>query len=318
MDGPEQMKNDAQERLIYRYLLGDLPESEQEALEERCFTDSETFEQIWESENRLVDNYVRGRLPSADRARFEEHYLASPVHRRRVATARNLLAVADESAHAHNAPEIRPSFLQRLTGWSRLSPAWQFAMAAGMLLLMAGGLWLLAERMRLRGELSSLQTESVARQDRERELARQIAVEQSERNQLSAELERLRKQQTEPRPAQSPAPSSILTIFSFVLAPISVRGSAGQPLEVSPNADQVELQLKIRPGDWQNIQASIEPVGGQPFWSQRRLKQRAGKVIVNLPAGKLPFNDYMLRLTGANRTGEIQEIERYSFRVIRD
>jgi len=315
------MKNDAQENLIHRYLLGDLPESEQAALEERYFADSETFEQIWESENRLVDNYVRGRLMSVDRARFEERYLASPVHRRRVATARNLLAVADESAQAHNAPEIRPSFPQRLTEWARLSPSWQFALAAGMLLLTAGGLWLLVERTRLRGELLSLQTENVARQNRERELARQIAVEQSERGQLSAELERLRNRRTEPHPGQSPAPSSVLTIFSFALSPIGVRGSAGQTLEVAPNADQVQLQLKIQsgdwPGDWQSFGAGIQTAERQPVWSQRRLKPRAGKVIVNIPARKLPFNDYILTLTGANHAGETQEIDQYSFRVIR-
>ena len=66
----------------------------------RCapFTDSETFERMWEPENRLVDDFVRGELAPADRARFETHYLASPVHRQRVATARNLLAAAEESA----------------------------------------------------------------------------------------------------------------------------------------------------------------------------------------------------------------------------
>jgi len=312
------MKNDAQENLIHRYLLGDLPESEQAALEERYFADSEIFERIWESENRLVDNYVRGRLSPADRARFEEHYLASPIHRQRVATARNLLAAADEYAHAHNAPEVRPSFLQRLTAWSRLSPGWQLTMAAGMLSLMAGGLWLLVERTQLRGALRSLQTENVARQNRERELARQIAVEQSGRDQLSAELERLRKQQTEARPVQNPAPPSVLTIFSFALSPIGVRGSAGQIIEVTPNTDQVQLQLKIAPGDWQSFEASIQTAERQSVWSQRGLKPRAGKVIVNVPARKLPFNDYILTLTGANRAGEAREIDQYSFRVIRE
>ncbi|MGH9937210.1 MAG: hypothetical protein ACREAM_13270 [Blastocatellia bacterium] len=312
------MKNDARENLIHRYLLGDLPESEQSALEERYFADSETFEQIWESENRLVDNYVRGRLSAADRAGFEERYLASPVHRQRVAVARNLFAVADESAQSHKAPEIRPSFLQRLTEWARLSPAWQFAMAAGALLLMAGGAWLMVERTRLGGELRSLQTENVARQNRERELAHQITAERSERGQLSAELERLRKQRAEMRPVQSPAPPAVLTIFSFALSPIGVRGSAGQTLDVAPNADQVQLQLKIQSGDWQSFEASIQTAERQPVWSQRRLKPRAGKVVVNVPAGKLPFNDYILTLTGANRAGETQEIDRYSFRVIRE
>jgi len=312
------MKNDTQENLIYRYLLGELPEPEQAALEERCFIDNETFERICESENRLVDQYVRGRLSSADRARFEAHYLASPVHRQRVATARNLLAAADEFAPARNTPEIRPSFWQRLTEWSRLSPAWQLALAAGMLLLMAIGVWLLVERTRLRNELANLQTENSARQNREQELARQIASGQSERERLSAELEQLRKQPTPARPSQSPAPPSVLTIFSFALSPISVRGSAAQPLAVGPDADQVQLQLTAPPGDWKSYQVIIQTAERQPVWSQRRLNPRAGKVIVNVPAGKLPFNDYILTLSATDRAGETQEINQYSFRVIRE
>ncbi len=313
------MRNDTQENLIDRYLLGDLPESEQAALEERYFADSETFERICESENRLVDQYVRGRLNSADRARFEAHYLASPVHRQRVATARSLIAAADEFAQSHSAPEIRPSFWQRLIEWRQLAPAWQLALVAGMLLLMAGGAWLLVERTRMRSELANLQTENAARQNREQDFARQIASGQSERDQLSAELEQLRREQTQARPIQSPAPQSVLKVFSFVLSPLgTVRGSAGQSLEVSPDADQVQLQLKVGPGDWQSFQASIRPVGGQPAWSQPQLKPRTGKVIVNVPAGKLPFNDYILTLSATNRAGETQEINQYSFRVIRE
>ena len=300
-----------------RYLLGDLPETEEEAVERQYFADPEKFEEVWAAENDLVDRYVRGRLSRGEREMFERNYLQSPRRRERVAIARKLLAAADESARAHNEPETRTSFLKRLTDWLRPSPAWQFAMVAGMLLLMAGGIWLLVERARLRGELRDLQTDNVARQNRERELARRIEVEQSERDQLSAELERLRKQQTEANPVQSPAPSA-LTIFSFALSPIGVRGGEGQLLELPLNADQAQLQLKLQSGDWQSLQVGVKTVDGQTVWSQRQIKSRAGKVIVNIPAGKLPFNDYILTLTGANSAGETQVINRYSFRVIRE
>jgi hypothetical protein len=78
------------------------------------------------------------------------------------------------------------------------------------------------------------------------------------------------------------------------------------------------LQLTLPPGDWQSFQVSIRPVRGQTFWSQQRLKPRAGKVIVNVPAAKLPFDDYILTLSGVDRAGKTEEITQYSFRVIRD
>ncbi|MGH9839603.1 MAG: hypothetical protein ACREEM_12550 [Blastocatellia bacterium] len=311
------MTNDAQNNFIVRYLLGDLPESDRLALEERYFADSETFDRMWENENRLVDHYVRGRLAPADRERFERHYLASPVHRQRVATARNLLAAADESIRAHSAPVVRPSLLQRLTNWSRLSPAWQFAMAAGMLLLAVGGGWLLRERAQLRDELAAIQAENAARQARERELANQISAQTSERDQLAAELERLRKQQLEPRPSPS-IESQPRTIFSFALLPVAVRGGNGQQITVPRDADQVQFRLPVEEGDVRTFQASIRTLERNPVWTQQQLKLIAGRVVVNVPAGKLPFGDYILDLSAVDRAGNTRELKSYSFRVIRE
>ena len=69
-----------------RYLLGDLPETEQTAVEQEYFADQEKFEEVWAAENDLVDRYVRGRLSRAERELFERNYLQSPKHRERVAT----------------------------------------------------------------------------------------------------------------------------------------------------------------------------------------------------------------------------------------
>ena len=295
---------------MIRYLLGDLPESEGNALEERCFSDNETFDRMWENEIRLVDDYVRGKLGPHDRALFEGHYLASPVHRRRVATARNLLADAGLFADAGNAAEAH-AVLQRLTKWLSLSPAWQFAVTVTMLLLMAGAIWLLAEQSRLRGELANIQSENAAQQNRERELARLIEAGQSERNQLAADLDRLRKEQTENSSRQA------LKVFSFAISPIGVRGSAGETLVVPPGADQVQLQLTLPTGDWKELQAEIKTADGKPVWRQRQLKPRGGHVIVTVSAKKLPFDDYILTLSEISHADEPDLINRYSFRIVR-
>ncbi|MFN0085602.1 MAG: hypothetical protein ACKVX9_09460 [Blastocatellia bacterium] len=307
------MKNDIQENLIHRYLLGDLPEADQAALEERWYSDDESFEQVWESENRLVDRYVRGRLSSAERARFEAHYLASPVHQRRVAAARLLLAEADALA-----PAPEPSFFARVNAWFRLSPSLQFAMAAGMLLLAAGAVWLLADRARLRGELAAIQRENAARDARERELARMIAAGHGERDQLTRELDRLRRERAEAQPAATSTPPAALTVFSFMLSPTSVRGTTGQPLTVPANADQVQLQLQVEPGEWKRFQATLQTAERAPVWRRRDLSSRGGRLVLALPAARLPHNDYVLILSGVDAAGRVEEINRYSFRVIRE
>ncbi|MDX2029219.1 MAG: hypothetical protein SF339_01020 [Blastocatellia bacterium] len=296
------MKNELQENLIHRYLLGDLPEAEREALEAQWFSDSDAFERVWESENRLVDGYVRGRLSADERARFESHYLASPVHRRRVEAARQLLAAADAQA-----PEREMSFLGRIAAWFRLSPIPQYALAAGVLLAAGAIFWLLRERGRMRSE---------------HEL--RIAAERIERERVEAELDRLKRErpptQPQPQPTTPAAPTATAprTVFSFLLSPTSVRGGAGQPLTLPAGTDLVQLRLRVDPGEWVRFEAAIHTADRAPVWRGRNLRARDGIVTLALPAARLPHNDYILTLSGAAADGRVEEINRYSFRILRE
>lgn len=50
------------EKLIERYLLGELVGEEQTRLEERLMTDQQFSDSLLEAENELTDDYVRGAL----------------------------------------------------------------------------------------------------------------------------------------------------------------------------------------------------------------------------------------------------------------
>src|SRR5262249_60170329 len=94
------------ERTI-RYLLGDLSETEQTAVELEYLVDQEKFEEVWAAENDLVDRYVRGRLSRRERNLFERNYLQSPKHRERVAVSRKLLEATDsQDAESGVAPRV--------------------------------------------------------------------------------------------------------------------------------------------------------------------------------------------------------------------
>jgi hypothetical protein len=92
------MKIDQGENLISRYLLGELAEADQVALEQELLIDRGKFDQVWAVEYELVDHYVRGEMSRAGRERFEGHYLASPLHRERVEIARSFLTNIDQVA----------------------------------------------------------------------------------------------------------------------------------------------------------------------------------------------------------------------------
>ena len=106
------------------YLLGSLGAARAEALEARYVTEAELVEEIRGQEEALVADYLADRLTAVDRARFDGHYLASPVHRDRVAVAR---AFDDRLAAA--APAAKPD--AAFYGW--------MAMAAAVVLM---SLWL--------------------------------------------------------------------------------------------------------------------------------------------------------------------------------
>src|SRR5215510_1907826 len=91
------MKIDQSEKLIRKYLLGELAAADQGALEQELLIDRGKFDQAWAIENELVDSYVRGEMLHADRKRFEGHYLASPLHRERVAIAESFLTNIDQA-----------------------------------------------------------------------------------------------------------------------------------------------------------------------------------------------------------------------------
>ena len=290
------MKDELEEKQVQRYLLGELPETEAAALEERWFADEESFERAWESENRLVDDYVRGRLARAERGRFESHYLASPVHRRRVEAARRLLAAAD-------APEAALSMRERIAGWWRFSPVPRFAMAAGLLLLLGTTLWLLRERARMREELAA-----------------RIAAERVERERHAAELDRLRSGQTPPpaSPEPAPAPLRTQTVVAFLLSPTSVRGGAAQPLRLPAGVDQAQLRLRVAPDEGRRFEAGLQTADGESVWRGRNLAARSGFVAITIPAARLPHNDYVLILSSIDSDGRAEELRRYSFRVTRE
>jgi uncharacterized protein YicC (UPF0701 family) len=91
------MKIDQSENLIWRYLLGELTEADQAALEQELLIDLGKFDRVWAIKNDLVDSYVRGEMSRADQERFEGYYLASPLHRERMAIAESFLADIDQA-----------------------------------------------------------------------------------------------------------------------------------------------------------------------------------------------------------------------------
>src|SRR5262245_32813065 len=300
------------ERTI-RYLLGDLPETEQTAVEQEYFVDQEKFEEVWATENDLVDGYVRGRLSRRERELFERNYLQSPKHRERVAVARKLIEAADRQV-TESGRAIVPAPSRLMEALKALVTPRFLAPATAFLLLLSFLSWMMIERSRLNEELGKTQAQLSDQQAREREIAGQLAAEREQGARLKSKLDSLLESI-----AQMPSltPPSIL---SFILKPAGGTRETGEPqqqITIPRETDLVKLEMKVEKGDSRRFQAAIRAVGGPQVWiSQRSLKPRSGAITVTVPANKLPVNDYFLTLSTKTPAGEPEEIY-YPFRVLR-
>ena len=137
---------DELEHITTRYLLGELSESEQLALEEKYFTDPQVFNQVLQIESGLVDAYARGQLSNEVRARFEQSYLNHQARTERAKFARALTARLDgieESTIRAGQSAAPVSWRRRVIAALRGRWPWfRFSMALATLLILLVGLWL--------------------------------------------------------------------------------------------------------------------------------------------------------------------------------
>jgi type IV secretory pathway VirB2 component (pilin) len=315
----------SREQTIHRYLLGELTESEQAALEQEYFNDQRLFEQIVEVENELVDKYARGLLSTAMQARFKEYYLDHAQRRERARFAEALQAKLDQAKEVEaEASTATETWLERLSAALR-GPrlAWAFSIAV-LLIAVLGG-WFFIETRRLRQELARTESERVAREGRERELQQQVTNEQVRAKELSQELERLRMQQVA---AASPSPSpedKLASTFATLILPIGgTRGADAAPpavLKIPARTEQVRLQLNLRENNYSRYQAVLQSASGNTVFTSRQLlapnKKSGANLSLIIPAQRFTTSDYILTLRGVSPTGEVEDVSKSLFRVER-
>jgi anti-sigma factor RsiW len=96
------------DRELEAYLLGDLDDEARARTETAFFADDAVFVEVKQAEERLIERYLRGELSAAERTAFERHFAASPHRREQVEFQRALLAlVAEGGARSAAAPPPR-------------------------------------------------------------------------------------------------------------------------------------------------------------------------------------------------------------------
>jgi hypothetical protein len=270
----------AEEDQLIRFLLGELDQREQAEVEDRYFADTSRFERLLAVEDDLVDAYVRGELPRA-RAQALEHRASRVASlRRKIQIARGLQSYVEEHGPAKH--------LFSHTFWWR--PAVWSAAALLMLAVTLTMWWFRAGP------------------------SRQAAPQHAE-SQPSGETR-------EQRPlAPPPTPQKPDVIVAFALTASSVRAPGeSNTLQFPADASLVRLRLEHEGAGYRRYRVVIQTVEGRDVWRRQDLEPaRSGtaSVVVDVPASRLPADDYILTLSGVSR-GSFEEAASFSFRVKRE
>lgn len=320
------MRPNTQEHLVHRYLLGNLSEEERLSLERDYFTDSETFERVWDIENELVDRYVRGGLSGDEKNLFEQNYLASPVHRERVKFARALMETVDSTAE--NSRAVGGSVPPR-SWWATILSSFrgnslQWATIAAVVLLAAVTVVLLSERTRLGHQIDQLKAEGLSEQQRTRELERELEAQRDQTDKLAGEIARLHEEQRNVERPSELLQHDARSVLSLVLSPMLMRGeSEVQQLKLTKETAAVLLQMKVQQPDARAYRVDLRTVDGGNVWSTSSVKVRSSAkdrstVSVSIPARRLDTNEYILTLSATTDANQTEEINRYFFRVSKE
>ncbi len=313
------------EELLSSFLLGQLSEAEQAAIEERFLGDREYYQHLLIAEDELRCAYAKGSLPPAEREQFEKRFMVFPDERHRVELARAM--IFELSGMPVEAP-VKPLVVPREEkGWlgrllaavSFRSPVARFATATVAVVLMAALSWLAFETYRLRRQVSQLEARQAAQA---RDMERSAEEERLRLESLNRELLRERndrallEQELVPRPDTPPASSAIM---SLLLTPGRLRGEGDtNRLTISQSSTRVVLMLKLGENNKRrSYRAVVVNSEGARVWSRDGLRGGRQLLVLRIPARFLAEDDYEINVTGLNQSGDFERVGDYYFTILK-
>jgi cytoskeletal protein RodZ len=325
----KKMNSEKESRLIIEYLLGTLPEEEAERFDELSFTDDDFAEKLKTAENDLLDRYIQGELDGETRAKFESHYLASPLRREKLKFAEVLQIYAKQNIAQTKPEETKAgffAFISNLFSGNKLQLG--FAMTV-FLLLILGGLWIFTSRNQA-PEIGSQKTPVPTQTPTIESVVPQNQTPSAVSENVTPTPKPDNKNTTPTPKSATPAPTPTATatatprptepkplIASFVLTP-PLRNSQPPALSIPPKTTTVALELQLETDDYSTYSISLVNSEGKSILQTGRLKaSKSGKVLnLNFPAKLLSNGVYSLTVSGVKADGTAEIIGDYPFRAV--
>lgn len=327
-----------------RYLLGTLSQDDETRIEEAFFGDDATFEQLEIAEAELIDAYVQKELSPEDQTAFEVKLRASPLLSDRVKFARLLKDKAADSFSTQQEVSSQPAYAGRQAEpkpkskwWEGLlaQPGFRVATAAGVFVILLGGVALLLGWRNLRNDSNQLASERAALQRQRLESDQRTADQQTKTEQLAADLQRERDQRAEDlklieelqrtdKLKETTTRQPLLTTFATVfLTPGSLRSVGGDQtqLTIGPETTTARLQLALEKNDYPTYNAAIRTADGTVVFRNDGLKPHntgsGPQLFLSVPSRRLTPGDYTVHVDGVTTSSQAESVNDYAFRVLK-
>jgi len=299
---------------LTNYVLGMLPEAEEEQLDELSIADDDFAARLDGVRHDLIDAYVRGQLRGDRLERFEVCFLSSPAMRSRIRFAEALLA------HQPDKGTLGAMILAQR--WRPTAAQWGLATAAALLLAISGYLMLDNARLRrLVGESASVQG---SLQNRERELQRELDAQRAAAADAAKELARTRETVAQLQ-ARAESPSAARPVaLSFLLMPARRGPGDVTTIAIPVRTDAVTLRFEPEDVDSVRFRVAIRNAAeDRVLWRSPDLNVTTDgtgttTVTATLAAALLTPGTYVAELSGQPRGHTSAEsVGSYTFRVTR-
>jgi hypothetical protein len=276
---------------LKQYLLGQITPEQRAPLEERLLSDADFHDELSIAEDELIDLYLAGELAAADRQGFETHFLLAPERHRKLRFARALRRyVAAETEAPGAAAVATPAGLRRQEAAAneeqtpgdtaarpRTDPGKQNFFRL-----------LFARRPAFAFAGAALVLLAVA-------ALSWVALDRSARREF-----------------RNP--------YAVTLTPGLTRGS-GEParVQIPTDADALRLRLELPAAEHGSYRAALLTDSRTEVWAADELRPAPGasSLDVDVPAGVVTPGDYQVRVSGRAPGGRLEDVSRYTFRVVR-
>ena len=310
--------NTGDEKILRKYLLGELSPEEQQEVELQLMSDEDAYDLLVAAEDDLIDASIAGKLKGDELERFNNYFLAAGERQRKLQFGRSLERFVRDSPRSAASPEspARDVFWGAVANFLRYRPAIAYAASAVVVLMIVGSIWSVFRIVELQRQLHSA-TAQLADVGRERdETRRQLGESESLGERMRAQVQALEETLGA---TKSSVPQALL---AFNLIPGLSRSSSDIPrIVITPRTRLVQFSLALLDDNYDRYRVVLLDARDQALRTWDGLRSTAAgpnkAVVLTLPSDLLSSGEYSLNLSGITGSQQPEGINSFHFRVLR-